>query len=334
MIEIFIGRIKPYALPLAVLIITWIVIASITPSFRGAGSVYAVLEGFPMVGLVALGLGVTIIAGELDLSVGSMAALAATIAVLTESAGLVGCILIATFVGTVIGAVQGTLIGRLQINSLVFTIGTLILLRGLTYISSGNAPIIIQNFMMTDPLLDRYWIFSVSSITALIVFMLIGLFLTYTRWGREIFAIGGARNEAIAAGVPRVQPLTVSFAISAGCASLAGALAATRGGSAAPQNYADLLLSGAAAALLGGISLYGGRGSVLNVALGVAVLTVVATGLAARGSAASLVQLVTGALLLTMIAIEFLAGRLTLQDTIFAAGLRGRSLKTTDKSNS
>ena len=90
MIENFIGRIKPYALPLAVLIITWIVIASITPSFRGAGSVYAVLEGFPMVGLVALGLGVTIIAGELDLSVGSMAALAATIAVLTESAGLVG----------------------------------------------------------------------------------------------------------------------------------------------------------------------------------------------------------------------------------------------------
>jgi ribose transport system permease protein len=324
------ARIRPYALPLAVLLITWIVIATITPSFRGAGSVYAVLEGFPLVGLVALGLAVTIIAGELDLSVGSMAALAAAIAVLTSPAGLVGSVLIATLVGTALGALQGTLIGQLRINSLVFTIGTLILLRGLTYISTGNAPIMIQNIEMTDPLLDRYWIFSISSIVALTVFMLVGLFLSYTRWGREIFAIGGARNEAIAAGVPRVRPLTSSFAISAGCASLAGALAATRGGSAAPQNYADLLLSGAAAALLGGISLYGGRGTVFNVALGVAVLTVVATGLAARGSAASLVQLVTGALLLTMIAIEFLAGRLTLRDTVFGAGLRRNSRDPTD----
>lgn len=330
MIGSIFARIRPYALPLAVLLITWIVIATITPSFRGAGSVYAVLEGFPLVGLVALGLAVTIIAGELDLSVGSMAALAAAIAVLTSPAGLVGSVLIATLVGTALGALQGTLIGQLRINSLVFTIGTLILLRGLTYISTGNAPIMIQNIEMTDPLLDRYWIFSVSSIVALTVFMLVGLFLSYTRWGREIFAIGGARNEAIAAGVPRVRPLTSSFAISAGCASLAGALAATRGGSAAPQNYADLLLSGAAAALLGGISLYGGRGTVFNVALGVAVLTVVATGLAARGSAASLVQLVTGALLLTMIAIEFLAGRLTLRDTVFGAGLRRNSRDPTD----
>lgn len=330
MIGSIFARIRPYALPLAVLLITWIVIATITPSFRGAGSVYAVLEGFPLVGLVALGLAVTIIAGELDLSVGSMAALAAAIAVLTSPAGLVGSVLIATLVGTALGALQGTLIGQLRINSLVFTIGTLILLRGLTYISTGNAPIMIQNIEMTDPLLDRYWIFSISSIVALTVFMLVGLFLSYTRWGREIFAIGGARNEAIAAGVPRVRPLTSSFAISAGCASLAGALAATRGGSAAPQNYADLLLSGAAAALLGGISLYGGRGTVFNVALGVAVLTVVATGLAARGSAASLVQLVTGALLLTMIAIEFLAGRLTLRDTVFGAGLRRNSRDPTD----
>ena len=330
MIAGVVARIRPYALPLAVLLITWIVIVTITPSFRGAGSVYAVLEGFPLVGLVALGLAVTIIAGELDLSVGSMAALAAAIAVLSSPAGLVGSVLIATLVGTALGALQGTLIGQLRISSLVFTIGTLILLRGLTYISTGNAPIMIQNIEMTDPLLDRYWIFSVSSIVALTVFVLAGLFLSYTRWGREIFAIGGARNEAISAGVPRIRPLTISFAISAGCASLAGALAATRGGSAAPQNYADLLLSGVAAALLGGISLYGGRGTVLNVALGVAVLTVVATGLAARGSAASLVQLVTGALLLTMIAIEFLAGRLTLRDTVFGAGLRGRSRDSKD----
>lgn len=301
---------RPYALPLAALVVTWIVISVITPTFRGEASVYSVLEGFSLVGLVALGLAVTLIAGEFDLSVGSMAALAAIITVLTSSTGLIGCIAIATACGVVFGALQGIVIGRLGISSLVFTIGTLIMLRGLTYIFSDHEPIIIENFQITDPLLERYWIFSVSSIIALFVFVTAWLFLTYTRWGREIYAIGGARNEAIAAGVPRVRTLTISFAISSGCASLAGALAATRGGSAAPQNYDDLLLTGAAACLLGGISLYGGRGTVLNVAFGVAILAVVVAGLAARGTSASLVQLVTGSLLLTVIAIEFLAGRL------------------------
>lgn len=301
---------RPYALPALVLVVAWIVIATVTPGFRGQGSIYAVLEGFPLVGLVGLGLAVTIVAGELDLSVGSVAAFAAVVAVLASPLGLVGCILVATLAGTLFGAVQGTLIGALRINSLVFTIGTLILVRGLTYMLSGHAPIIIENFQITDPLLDRYGVFSISSIAALVVFALVGLFMGYVRWGREIHAIGGARSEAIAAGVPRIRPMTIAFAISAGCASLAGALAATRGGSAAPQNYEDLLLSGAAAALLGGVSLYGGRGTVFNVALGVAILSVISAGLAARGAPASLVQLVTGGLLLAVVALEFAAGRL------------------------
>ena len=317
----FLSRLRPYALPLLVLVITWIVISALTPTFRGQASIFSVLQGFPMIGLAALGLAVTIVAGEFDLSVGSMAALSAVIAVLTASTGLLGCILIAVAVSTLLGALQGALIGRLGINSLVFTIGTLIFFRGLTYMLSDNAPIMLENFEITDPLLLRFGVFSWSSIVAIVVFVLAGFFLTYTRWGREIFAIGGARNEAIAAGVPRVRPLAIAFAISAFCASLAGALAAMRGGSAAPQNYGDLLLSGAAAALLGGISLYGGRGTVLNVALGVAILSVVGTGLAARGSSASLVQLVTGALLLTVITIEFLAGRLTLGNIVFGRAI-------------
>jgi len=323
----FFERIRPYALPLIVLVATWVVIAAITPGFRGQASVYSVLQSFPLVGLVALGIAVTIIAGELDLSVGSMAALAAVIAVKTSFLGLFGCLALATLVGTAFGAIQGTVIGKLGINSLVFTIGTLILLRGATHLLSGSAPIMIENFEITDPLLERYWIFSLSSLVAILAFIVAGLFLTYTRWGREIFAIGGARNEAIAAGVPRVMPLTISFAISAGCASLAGALAAARGGSAAPQNYEDLLLSGCAAALLGGISLYGGRGTVLNVALGVAILSVVTAGLAARGSEASLVQLVTGALLIAMIALEFIAGRSLWRNTVFGRSLAGQSAR-------
>jgi ribose/xylose/arabinose/galactoside ABC-type transport system permease subunit len=303
-------RARSYLLPVLVLVVTWLIIASTTSTFRGEASVFSVLEGFPLLGLVALGLAITIIAGELDLSVGSMAALAGVIAVKTASTGLVGAILIAVAVGAAFGALQGWLIARLAINSLVLTVGTLILLRGVTYLASDNKPSQLTDFTVSDPLIERYGIFSASSITALIVFGLLGLVLAYTRYGREIYAIGGAREESRAAGVPRLRPMIMAFALSGGCAALAGALASLKGGSAAPQNYEDLLLSGAAAALVGGVSLYGGRGTALHVALGVAVLSAVAAGLAARGSDTSVTQLVTGALLITVVTIEFVAARL------------------------
>lgn len=315
-------RLRAYALPVAVLIGVWIYISSTTDTFRGEASLFSVLEGFPLMGLVALGLAVTIIAGELDLSVGSMAAVAGAVAVRMADAGLVGAIVIAVAIGTLLGAIQGGFIAKLGINSLVFTIGTLILLRGVAWLLCGNAPLPIEDVTVTDPLLERYWIFSPSSITALILFVVLGLFLAYTRYGREIYAVGGARAEAAAAGVSRTRPLVVAFALSGGLASLAGALATMRGGTAAPENYADLLLAGAAAALLGGVSLYGGRGTVLHVGLGVAILTAVTAGLAARGEPASTVQLVTGVLLLLVIAVEFTAGRIGRHASLAPPGTR------------
>jgi ribose transport system permease protein len=309
-------RLRGYVLPLVVLIAVWIYISATTDTFRGESAFFSVLEGFPLMGLVALGLAVTIIAGELDLSVGSMAAVAGAIAVRAADAGLVGAVVIAVAIGALIGAVQGGLIAKIGINSLVFTIGTLILLRGVAWLLCGNAPLPLEDVTVSDPLLERYGIFSPASIAALIVFALFGLFLAYTRYGREIYAIGGARAEAAAAGVSRTRPLVLAFAISGGLASMAGALATMRGGSAAPENYADLLLAGAAAALLGGISLYGGRGTVLNVAFGVAILTAVTAGLAARGEPNSTVQLVTGVLLLLVIAVEFIASRIARRSTL------------------
>ena len=307
-------RVRPYVMPLLVLVVTWIAIAWSSPSFRGEGSVYAVLENLPLLGLIALAIAVTMIAGELDLSVGSMAAMSGVLAVEAAGHGLVASVMWAVAICTLVGAVQGLVIAKTGINSLVFTIGTLILIRGAAYLLSGGpngqAPVTLDDFGVSDSLLAQHWVFSVSSIVALVMFGVVGLFLAFARAGREIYAIGGSRPEAVAAGVSTTRSLTVVFAVSAGCAGLAGALASLRGGSAAPENYGDLLLTGVAAAALGGVSLWGGRGTVLNVLIGVFVIGVVTAGLAARGSEGSTVQLITGALLLGVIALEFLEGRI------------------------
>jgi ribose/xylose/arabinose/galactoside ABC-type transport system permease subunit len=247
--------------------------------------------------------------------------MAGIIAVENAGHGLVATVLIATAVCAAVGATQGFLIAKLGINSLVFTVGTLILIRGITYLLSGGpngqAPVSLEDFAVSDALLARHWVFSVSSIVALCVFAAIGVFLAITRYGREIYAIGGARPEALAAGLTTTRPLSLAFAVSGGCAGLAGALASLRGGAAAPESYEELLLAGVAGAALGGVSLWGGRGTVINVLIGVLVLSVVTASLAVRGAQGSTVQLITGALLLGVIALEFVEQRV-------AGGILGR----------
>src|SRR5258705_6578587 len=94
-------------------------------------SIFPVLDNFALLGLLALGIGVTMIAGELDLSIAPMAALMGIVAVKVQAVGLFGALAVATAAGLALGATQGYAIARLRIHSIVFTIGTLILLRGL-----------------------------------------------------------------------------------------------------------------------------------------------------------------------------------------------------------
>jgi ribose transport system permease protein len=125
------------------------------------------------------------------------------------------------------------------------------------------------------------------------------------KWGREIVAIGGARTEALAAGVPLRRPMMLAFAVSGGCGALAGALSSMKGGSVTPDSYGGLVLSCVAAALIGGVSLYGGRGDLINILLGILIISVLSAGLSAMGMQSYVSELVIGSLLLAVIIIEF-----------------------------
>ena len=148
-------------------------------------------------------MGITIIAGELDLSVGSVAAVSGIIAVsLVEDIGLVPAVLASALAGLVFGAAQGYLVHRLKVHSLVLTLGSLIALRGLAFMISGENTVAMENLDIAFTVRTQLGLFSPFSLVTILVFALVGFFLLYTRFGREIFAVGGGRNEAAAAGVP------------------------------------------------------------------------------------------------------------------------------------
>ena len=303
---------------LALFVGVFVVFAIVDPRFAAPNNIFTIFEGFAWLGLAALAVGLTIIAGELDLSVGSVAAVSGIIAVsVVEDLGLVTAVLVSTLCGLVYGAAQGYLVHRLKIHSLVFTLGTLIGLRGLAFMISGENTVVMKNLDIADTVRHQLWIFSPFSLVTILVFTLVGLFLVYTRWGREIYAIGGGRQEAAAAGVPLVRPLVLTFALSGSMAALAGALTSIKSGSAGPAAFEQLLLPAATAALIGGVSLLGGKGSVAGIAVGTLTLRFITSGLSLGGAPFYVLTLATGAVLIVVVVLELIVER-----PVLRAGLR------------
>lgn len=292
---------------IGILVAIFVLFSIGNPNFASFDNIYAIMEGFALFGLVAAGVAATMLVGELDLSVGSVAAVAGIIAVNLTGLGLLPAVLITMAIAAAYGIAQGWIIARTGINSLVFTIATLILIRGVAFMLSPEAALMpLERIWMSDFLIFRLWIFSPFSILTILAVTALGLFLAFSRWGREMMAFGGARNEARAAGVNTRRPIIIAFLVSGLFAGLAGALASIKSASAAPFSYEAWLLTAVTAALVGGVSLYGGKGTMLGVVIGVLVLRTLTAGIASRGAAIYVEALATGVVLLIVLIVEFL----------------------------
>jgi ribose transport system permease protein len=292
---------------LAVLII--VVAMIVIPGFATTNNTFSVLQVVAPIGIAALGVGVTMLAGEFDLSIGSTAVLGGVISVLLAGYGPVVCIGVPVLVGAVLGSAQGYVISRLGVSSLVITIGTLILFRGIAYILAGDTSVSLTNFDIGLALSRRLWIFSPLSLAFIALTVIAWAFLRYSKYGHEVFAIGGGRREARAAGIAPVRPLVIVFGISGSMGALAGALVSLSIGGATPTGFTEFLLSSIAAAVIGGIALSGGKGSVWGIVLGALALGVISNGVSVIGAPVFVAQFLTGALLLAALAAEMFSFR-------------------------
>jgi ribose/xylose/arabinose/galactoside ABC-type transport system permease subunit len=293
--------------------VIYLVFAMQLPNYHTSNGIAALLDGAVLIGIVSVGVGVTMIAGEFDLSVGSLAALTGVIALEITSIGVLPALVVGVMFAAAVGAIQGLLIGVLGINSLVFTIGTLIGLRGLAMVVAHEQTITMPIEQLPDvDILTQHFlgVFSPISVGMIVVFVAVGLFLKYTRWGREVYAIGGGRNEARAAGVPLLRPMMIAFTLSGALAGLGGALLSIRLGSATPLGFDSLLLSAATTCLMGGIALEGGIGNVIGIAIGLFTLRFLVTGMAALGAPYYVQNLAVGALLILVVIVQLTLTRL------------------------
>ena len=292
---------KTYLLPIIVLILVLVSMYGLNPNFHVESSIERLIP----LGVIAAGLAVTMIAGEFDLSIASMAAFSGAVAVALSGLGLLVSVIIAIVVGILLGMLQGWAIAKLGINSLVFTVGTLILLRGMTWLVCNGLAIRVDDITATDMFKVKIGFLTSLSIAGLVVIIGLGIFLSRTRWGRELYALGGGRHEAIAAGVRYNRGMIVAFGISGGCGALGGALVSAKGGSADPSALGVMLVAALSAVLVGGISLAGGRGTMVNVFLGFAIIAILSAGLAGLGTKAFVSELFIGLLLLVVVLFDY-----------------------------
>lgn len=263
-----------------------IVVAGMALADLGAGRImsattaFSVLQSFSTFGLVALGLALTMVIGEFDLSVAGLFGLGGCIAVIYGNDNALIGIAAALSVAVVFGFVQGMIIIRLRLSSVAVTLGGLLTASGLAHVLTMNRTITFDNIMLALALNEPIGtIFSYRSLTALAIFALAALVFGLTRIGRDLIATGSDRRAAMTAGV-RVDRIVVSsFMISATLAALAGALLSYGLASASAGGLTDVLVPAIAASILGGVSLAGGVGSPVGLAVGVITLSALRSGL-------------------------------------------------------
>ena len=271
---------------------------------------YNALQVFARLAPLVLGLGLTMLAGEFDLSVVGTYALGGMLAVQYGGTDWKTGIAAALGAGVVIGLTQGTIIARLGVPSMPVTLATYIGLLGLTNAISGGLSKSYMNPEVTlwldKPVSE---VFSPRSLMTIAAFVVIGAVLGFSRWGREVRAIGSDRRASRVSGVQSDRILIALFVTSAVLAAGSGALLNYSLGSANPDPGVQPLILAAAGALLGGVSLSGGHGSTVGLLAGA--LTV-----------AFLAQIVTAAQFPTYTAQLFYAGLLALIVVVDAPGLR------------
>jgi ribose transport system permease protein len=228
---------------------------------------------------LVFGQAIVLIAGGIDISVGATMAMAAALTIGLQEYGTLPAVIAALVFGAAVGAFNGLLVTRGGIVPFVATLGTMSVLRGLLLTYTGQ-----QALSGTDDAFV-FWgggsigIVPVPFILSMVILAGLAIFLGSTRAGRNIYATGGNREAAYIAGIAVKRYEFLAFILSGTLAAISGVLLASRLNSATTQLGVDTPLLSISAALIGGASLLGGRGTIVGAFLGVLALGMLTNGM-------------------------------------------------------
>ncbi len=301
------------SLLLVFLALAFLLNTQLSPYFLDPWNLSDATFNFTEKAIIALPMALLIIAREIDLSVASIIALASTLmgAAAAAGAGPLVLLLIGLAVGLLAGLFNGWLVTRFQLPSIVVTIGTMSLYRGISYIilgdqSYGSYPEGFEYFGQGYVV----WVFSFEFVLFLALTLGFGVLLHRTSFGRRTFAIGQGPEAARFAGIDVERHKLILFALVGLMAGLAAVLLTSRIGSTRPNIATGWELEVITMVVLGGVNIMGGSGTIPGVFIAVFLMGLVTFGMGLLNIPGIVMAMVVGALLIGAIATPILIRRL------------------------
>jgi ribose transport system permease protein len=257
-----------------------IVLSFASPYFMTYNNILNVLDQSVVVGILAVGLTLVILTGGIDLSVGSVVGLTgAAMATSFPVVGFVPGLFVGLLTGAVVGTINGTIIEKGGVAAFIVTLGMLSIARSLTYIGSGARSIINLPPELPSLALGMVGPLPVNVLFLLVLYAVAYFVLTRTKMGRSLYAIGSNPEAARIAGLPVATYRIGVYVITGALCACAAAFLAGRIRSVDPTSGTGLELDAIAAVVIGGTSLFGGRGSIIGTLFGVIIMVCIRNGL-------------------------------------------------------
>lgn len=308
------GALRYREIPVTLALIALVVATTlVNPRFLTAQSTKDLLLNATIVMILAVGQAIVIITRNVDLSVGSILGisgfLTGTLFATVPGIPIPLVFLAGIAIGTLLGAVNGLLVTLAGVPALVITLGTLYIYRGINNAwaggreyFSGDRPVEFGN-LSVDTVLG----FPIITLIALLVLVVLAVVLAGTRSGRDFYAIGSDPAAARLFGIPVRARVFTAFLVNGGLAGLGGVLYASRFSSVGATTGTGIELDVVAAAVVGGVAIFGGSGTVIGAAIGALLLTTITSSLTAVRVDKFWQQAVVGVLILAAIIIDRLA---------------------------
>ncbi|MCA0025192.1 MULTISPECIES: ABC transporter permease [unclassified Mesorhizobium] len=286
--------------------LTLIISALVVPGYFSASTLGLGLDRAATIGLIAIGLTVLLVAGQIDLSGGAVFALAGIMSVILQrEIGILPAALVGILVGMLAGAINGALVVGLKVNSLVLTLATMLIFRSLAHWITNSQPVTGTDIMRSLAFAKIHLeIFTIRSALFIVLIVLLHVWLTRTIPGRNVFAVGSNPAAAKESGIASDRIVFLGFVFAGTLAGLAGVLQSLVTNTGSPVFGSELTVAVIAAVVVGGTRLEGGKGSALGTLGGVLTIGSLTIAMEFQSVPAYVQQVVSGLILILLVVLD------------------------------
>jgi len=298
---------------IGIYIIMLILFSLTSKNFLTVQNMKGIFNNFAVYGILSAGVTIVMIGGGFDLAIGSTAGLAGIVSAVLLMKNIAVptpyVFIIAIIIGCSVGLINGLIITKVGINPIITTLGTLAIVRGICYFWADLNPRLLNVFVQKFGRVYLGNFFPITTLYIIITFIVLTLILKFTRFGRDLYTIGGNEQLARLAGIPVDRIKIISYVISGFFCSIGGLLLISQLGSGRPEYGTGAELEVLTIVVLGGVAVGGGKGNFLGVFIALIIIQTISNGMVLIDVPVYIRMVVKGALLVLVISVDALRSK-------------------------